>query len=1222
MENLLTLLNKISQVSPVGVFNQEVIIVQNPGMQHWLNLAIASERGISMNMRYALPAQYLWQLIRTLASEDKVPEQSPYSREVLTWRIYALLATETVINDDIFKPATCYWLDSSVSNDTSNVVLDSTTNYLTHTLASTLTNTSSKADLKRYQLAGQMADLYEQYLIFRPEWLDAWQRGEEVIELSAENKWQAKLWQLLISELPYNPVELLNNAIENIADKLSNDPKILPKRMSFFGINTMAPMWLNFINALSEYIDVDFFHLNPCFSYWGDIISEKQAIKKLSHWSNGADNNEHLFVGNPLLANFGQQGREFLALLQDYSTVNIELFVKASSDNDNQGEGEHEGSASSTCILHQLQNDILALNDATEKCDASDKGDVTKQSSPLIDDSITIVSCHSALREVQALHDYLLHQFNDTAHNKDKLTPKDVLVMCPQIEQYAPYVNAVFTRGWQDLTDEVPPLPCSIADRSAKDSDPLIAAFSELLTLPDSRFQVSQLLGFIRLPAVANKFAINAEDSEKISLWLQQATIHWGLDQAHKEALLGEQASNSFTWQQGLSRLLQGFAYSDTDSIYQNQLLLGAVEGDDAILLGQLMLFIEQLQQFSHQLNNARTAKEWQSFLLSQLELLFTTRLVFSTNTTEQATHQTNNQIENSIAIIEQAISSLVEYCEHAHFDEKIELAIIVDFLNNHFSQGDASRQFMIGQVTFCSMLPMRSIPFKVIAVLGLNDGEFPRQRPALGFDLIAQSKALLGDRSRRGDDRYLFLEALISARKALYLSYQGRNIRNNNEKQPSLVLKELMGYLAQGYGWQFEGVNANVHQMPMQPYSENNYLIQALESGIESSIKPSFDANWLTLGQNELAITSQDTLMVEACDIADTVNTLSATELIRFFQHPSKVFAQRVLNLYLDVNEVSLDDVEPFTPNHLENYLLKQDLLVASLAAKNSATIEEVINVASLSGKFPDLPSTQLHFDDALDASSQLAQEIIDQGCDNPELIDCQIVLSNTNQNSVGNSAELSITIVAQLPVKVTDSGTQLVFYRSSSAKPKDLFTLYLHHLILQVWKQQNSAIAHGSNISTSSTNPLSLLGKVEQTRGFYFNTKAQKVEQYSISCEGAEEAQTELIMLLNVYSQGQKQPLMLNGDLAAQVFKESRGKRVEMTQDSLEQFWQGSAMTIGAMPGFGSDSYIHYFWPQCPDIDNLVPQVESVYQGLYSRVLKEKTSGKPIKKTKGVSH
>jgi exodeoxyribonuclease V gamma subunit len=1223
MENLLTLLNKISQVSPVGVFNQEVIIVQNAGMQHWLNLAIASERGISMNMRYALPAQYLWQLIRTLASEDKVPDQSPYSREVLTWRIYTLLATESVIRDDDFKPATRYWLEQVTSTSTVNFTIDSSTNSVTETSSEKHLKLSNKADLKRYQLAGQMADLYEQYLIFRPEWLNAWEQGKEEISLSFDNKWQAKLWQLLISDLPYNPVELLNDAMSNIADKLASDSNILPKRMSFFGINTMAPMWLNFINAISDYIDVDFFHLNPCFSYWGDIINEKQAIKKLSHWSKGVSNEEYLFIGNPLLANFGQQGREFLALLQNYSTVNIELFVKASTDNnkvDDHNDDNYLDSNGnkipSTCILHQLQNDILELSDATEK------NDKTAQLSPLIDDSITIVSCHSALREVQALHDYLLHQFNDTVNETDKLTPKDILVMCPQIEQYAPYVNAVFTRGWQDLTDEVPPLPCSIADRSAKDSDPLIAAFSELLTLPDSRFQVSHLLSFIRLPAVANKFAINTEDSEKISLWLQQATIHWGLDQSHKKTLRGEKASNSFTWQQGLSRLLQGFAYSDTDCIYQNQLVLGAVEGDDAILLGQLMLFIEQLQNFSHQLNITRTAKTWQTFLLNQLELLFTTQFVFSTNASEQAklqvTNQTNNQIDNSIAIIEQAIASLVEYCEHAHFDEEIGLPIIVDFLNNHFSQGDASKQFMVGQVTFCSMLPMRSIPFKIIAVLGLNDGEFPRQRPPLGFDLIAQSKAVLGDRSRRGDDRYLFLEAIISARKALYLSYQGRNIRNNNEKQPSLVLKELMDYLSQGYGWQFEQESSNVHQMPMQPYSEDNYLV----NNTKTNFKPSFDANWLALGQNEKTELTQNDLLVDACDIADNVHTINSTELIRFFQHPSKIFAQQALNLYLDSNKISLDDIEPFTVNHLDNYLLKQDLLAACLSAKNSLSTTQVIETASLSGKFPDLPSTEGHFDDALDASTQLAQEIIDQGCDNPELIDCQIVLKTK-------------IITAQLPVKVTNTGAKLVFYRSSSAKPKDLFTLYLHHLILQVWQQQNNDITSYSTSSFSSIGPVSsvnlinsnnLLSQVEQTRGFYFNTKAQKVEQYSVShnsndiMENAESAKEELTLLLEVYAQGQKQAFMLNGDLAAQVFKESRGKRVEFTQERFEQFWQDAAMPTGNIPGFGSDAYIHYFWPQCPEVDNLLPKIESVYQGLYRNVLKFKAVKEKV--TKEVSH
>ena len=1180
MENLLLLLNKISQVSPLGVFNQEVIVVQNAGMQHWLNLAIAKERGISMNMCYALPAQYLWKLIRSIASDEKVPEQSPYSREVLTWRIHALLASQEVIFDSDFNPATRYW----------NIDSDSSAAF------------SSQENLKRYQLAEQMADLYEQYLIFRPQWLDAWEKGQELVLLSQANKWQAKLWQMLNNQLAYNPVELLNDAIANIDCKIKQEPLLLPKRLSFFGINSMAPMWITFINALSEHIEVNFFHLNPCFSYWGDIISEKQAMKKLSHWSASVED-EHLFIGNPLLASLGQQGREFLALLQDYSTVNVELFVKASTEKAAQANNTDE--EPTECILHRMQNDILELNDAT------------KVPTELIDDSITIVSCHSALREVQALHDYLLHQFNDSAINslngEEKLTPKDVLVMCPQIEQYAPYVNAVFTRGWQDLNDEVPPLPCSIADRSAKDSDPLIAAFSELLTLPDSRFQVSQLLSFIRLPAVANKFSINEEDSEKITIWLQQATVHWGLDEDHKERVLGENVSNSFTWQQGLSRLLRGFAFSDCDSIYQEQLLLAAVEGDDAILLGQLILFIEQLQSLSQQLNTARTANNWQSFLLDQLEQLFTLNSVFSTEGNKDRTQQIidqqiNNQIENSLAIIEQAIAALVEYCSHAHFDEKIDLAIVIDFLNSHFSQGDASRQFMVGQVTFCSMLPMRSIPFKVIAVLGLNDGEFPRQRQPLGFDLMAQTSASLGDRSRRGDDRYLFLEAIISARNALYLSYQGRNIKNNNEKQPSLVLKELMDYLTQGYGWRFvndtvegsresENSKIQLQQMPMQPFSEDNY------TGINasSSVKASFDANWLTLAQNKEITIKEAALIVNDENIA--LDSLTSNDLIRFFQHPSKVFAQQALNLYLDSNDVQLEDVEPFSADYLESYLLKQALLNASLdvlgdnAQDNvemdiTTATETVLHTAKLSGKFPDLPSTQENFDVWLDDIKQFSDEILSHGCETPDLIDCKISLNK----STSNTQNQSVTLIAKVPVKQSGQGTQSVFYRSSSAKAKDLFTLYLNQLIVQVWQQQNI------NIANYNDNPL---GQVQSTCGFYFNSKSKKVEQHIVAA--IDDAEAELVMLVELYAQGQKQALLLNGDLAAQVFKQSRGKSVELTQERFEQFWLGSAMQgKDTASGFGEDAYIHYFWQQCPNIATYLPQLKSVYKGLYQSIQK----------------
>jgi exodeoxyribonuclease V gamma subunit len=1147
MENLVALLNKISQVSPLGVFSKEVIIVQNPGMQHWLNLAIAEDRGISMNIGYALPSQFLWGLIKSLATENSSLEQSPYSREVLTWRIYLLLATEIVTKDENFLSATTYWKDDN------------------------------SPDLKRYQLAVKLADLYEQYLIFRPNWLDRWQKEDTSFfekefnaSLPKDAIWQGKLWKLLIDQQPYNPIELIKDAIDNIDGALSKNSSLLPKRISFFAINTMPPIWLDFINQLSQHVEINFFHLNPCFAFWGDIISEKQAFKTLSHWSAGVDD-EHLFVGNPLLANFGQQGREFLALLQDYSSVNVELFVEAGEQNTND-----ESIQLKPCILHQIQNDILRLEDATAL-------NTSHASIPLVDDSITITSCHSALREVQALHDYLLHQFNQASSTGETLTPKDVLVMCPQIEQYAPYVNAVFTRGWQNIGDEVPPLPCSIADRSAKDSDPLIAAFSDLLTLPDSRFQVSHLLAFLRQSAIANKFGIDSEDLDKISVWLERASIHWGLNLSHKQQILGESANDNFTWQYGLSRLLRGFAYSDEDIVHDNQLLLSSVEGSDAILLGQLMLAIEQLQQFALTVTKARTPKEWQSYLLEQLDLLFSRGLHSSAMSTN---------IDNALQTIDDAIASFVEYTEHASLTDKIDLNIITDFLNKHFSQGDSSRQFMVGQVTFCSMLPMRSIPFKIIAVLGLNDGEFPRQRQPVGFDLMTHAKAKLGDRSRRGDDRYLFLEAIISARQALYLSYQGRNIKNNSEKQPSIVLKELMDYLAQGYGWNIDQTNdSNIRQMAMQPFSIENYL---KHSNTSKAIQGSFDANWLTLAKehedtitqdNSIFITDKpDVLVQEKLDIVD----IDASQLIKFFQHPSKVFAQHNLNLTLDNRDLVIDDVEPFSSNYLESYLLREALLNAYLSEDNQGA-EKALQRAKLSGKFPDLPSMADDYTTWLNDSEQFAKDIIDDEADNPIIIDCNIEITLASDERV--------CITSQLPVKRLNDGVSLVFYRSSTAKPKDLFSIYLNTLLVQVWQAQHIE---------KNDYKENILSEVNSSIGFYFNTKAQQVEQYIFNHHTTMSQSSIKVItdLVSTYYKGLKQPLLVNGDIAAQVFKLTRGKRIEMTQERFEQCWWGNESSRG----FADDEYMQYFWPDCPNLEDHLATIEALYADLYLVVEKVK--------------
>ena len=1214
MENLLVLLDKIQQLSPLPVFAQDTVIVQNAGMQHWLNMSLAEQRGISMNMRYALPSQFLWNLIRNLASDEDVPEQSPYSREVLAWRIDTLLASSEVTGDECFQVATQYWQANSADNDSEN------------------SSYSDAKQLKRYQLACQLADLYEQYLIFRPEWIHDWHQGvfnafdqadnasssgsdEAEQSLDSNAIWQGKLWHLLVREQAYDPRDLVALAIKNLNNTEKLKAQILPQRLSFFGINAMAPLWLEFINALSQQIDVHFFHLNPCYAYWGDVVTEKNAIEA---WLKGTDFSHqesadladvNLQVGNPLLANLGQQGREFMALLYQYSTINIDVFESAVADlateqiNNEKANNEKASSEQAqpslderkqASVLACVQEDILSLSDARHSTPN------IYQEAPKVDGSVLITSAHSALREVQGLHDWLLHQFN-----QDKsLTPKDVLVMCPQVEQYAPYVNAVFTRGWQDIADEVPPLPCSIADRISKDAEPLVAAFSQLLTLPDSRFQVSSLIALLRLPAMQARFAINLDDIEKITHWLELSAVHWGLDKTHKQQVLSQSsattlddATDSFTWQQGLSRLMRGFAFADHRVIYQNQLLLPTIEGSDSELLGKLMLIIEQLQLTAAKMSKARSATQWQQFLFELLTQLF------------------DDENDNGLAIVRSAIESLVEYCQHAGYHTDISLAVIRDFLNNHFSQPDPGRQFMIGQVTFCSMLPMRSIPFKIIAVLGLNDGEFPRQRQPLSFDLMTTTPAQLGDRSRRGDDRYLFLEAIISARQALYLSFQGKNIKNNKDRQPSLVLKELMEYLARGYGWQLLGLNrdseanilSQVRQLPMQAFSEQNYLGQFA----------SFDANWLNLRRENPALTtaikSADADLGDPLDVVNSEAHLVASELIRFYQHPGRYYGQKALYLYLDNTNTLINDVEPFVPNHLDSYLLRQDLLSYYLAPTQSKqSCQELLLSAKLSGSLPDLPSTDELIKGWQQDSENFSQFIITELAQGEDLIltpiDCSVTLNlahflsnnlagsseNTSSTAPGlfSADELAI-LTAVLPQRLTLStkltlvANKAVFYRSSSAKAKDLFTLYLHQLIIQV--AQTDAATH------------ELFADITATHGYYFDTKSQKPSQFYFS--ELVDAKTQLLCLVASYFLGQHQPLLLNGDLAEKVRK---SKVFEQAQ--FEQFWTDS----NSFQAFGDEPYIQYFWRKCPDFDDISPRLLALYQPMFDALQTVKVTAK----------
>ncbi len=1051
IENLVLLFDHIQRVDAGDPLHSEIVVVQNQGMRHWLSMRLAEQAGVCMNIEFLLPAEYFWRQIDELAHGVATAAPSTYSREVMAWRLDAVLAADETRNEPLCAEANAYW------------------------------QRGPRADVaKRFQLARQIADLFEQYLIYRPDWIRAWDQSTDSSgDGDTTRDWQAWLWRRLVAADPEHPLRLLEQALARLPEA-----ERLPPRVSFFGINAMPPLWLDFLGRLGEYTQVHLFHLNPCVEYWGDLRSEKQLARQFARWAD--DEQWASETGNPLLAALGAQGREFLSLLQEHASIEIPAFEPPA--------GFAPDDVPAT-LLQRLQNDILELRDGRET------------PTPSMDDSLTIVSSHNALREVQGLHDWLLRRFDEDPD----LTPGDVCVMCPAIERYAPYIEAVFTRDRREVDSAAPRLPCSIADRVLKDAEPLVAAFATLLELPDSRFRVSEVLAWLRLPAIGQRFSLADADLERITSWLESAAIHWGLDAEHKrEALRLQPVNDRFTWEQGLERLLLGFANGDQPALYRGRLLLPDVEGDDALLLGRLIQLLDTLRHHARELRRPRTASAWRRYLNGLRDELFSTL----------------DEDRDGHAILTQVIDDFGESAQLAGYHDEIPLAVVRDLLEARFATPEPGRQFMSGQITFCSMIPMRSVPFRIIAVLGLNDGEYPRQRIAAGFDLMAGAPRR-GDRSRRGDDRYLFLEVLISARERLYLSFQGNDIKTNQARQPSLILQELMDYLEAAHGWTPEAIR----RLPLQPFSP----ILFDPAGDQP---PSFDPGWARLATPAPAPRRRARLD----DWTPGDESIPLQRLIEALDHAPRAFARERLGLRLEHRAASLpDDAEPFAADHLLRYRFQQQWVEIRLEHEDAGPhLHELRQRLLLDGHLPDVPGVESMLDEWITQADAFAERIRAQGA----------------HRIVHEEAEIEIEglrLSARLPIADDDT---LLFQRLAETKGKDHLTLWLHHLFAQCARPAGAV-----------------------TRGFYRGGGKKDAKSIELVPLEPAEACARLTDLVALWRRILAEPLLLDARIAA------IWRRNELDAEHLAALWRGDRQR----PGLGDDATIRWFWPEPPPLKAL---------------------------------
>jgi exodeoxyribonuclease V gamma subunit len=889
LEVLLTRLRAVISGPVTEPFRPETIVVQNPGMARWLAQQLAAADGIAANLDFPLPASFVWRVFQ--AWQPALPEVAPFDRDLLAWRIYRLLPAR---------------LGSPAFNE------------LKHYLA------TPPRELKHWQLAGRIADVFDQYLVYRPELVLDWEAGRSS---GQGDDWQATLWRDLVTAgdgSPHRARLLADLQAAFDADQPPADPERLPARVALFGLSALPPAYCKVLEFVAAHCEVHLFLLNPCVEYWADLVDERGRTRRRARAlaNRQPDPGALLEIGHPLLASLGHTGQAFLDQVLELGGEADDTFVAPGADH----------------LLARLQRDMLTLTDRSH-------ADPAKRALVDPDDaSLTVHSCHGPLREVQVLHDRLLALFQRASDEGRPLEPRDVLVMAPDIDIYAPFIDAVFGAA--------PPgrqLPWSIADRRLGAEQPLLAALAELLDLPQSRITSTEVLGWLAVPAIGRRFGIDAAGLDRIRTWVDETAIRWGLD-AEMRAELDLPAEPANTWAFGLKRLFLGYALPADTLLYRDIVAYNDVEAADTDLLGGLQELIDHLAHWRRALAKPRTAAGWRAAIETLLDDLFSPE---------------DDDEETMLDRIREAMSTLAEQAALAGLDVDSPLPpeLIQAELKQVIDAPAGAQRFLTGRVTFCNMVPMRSIPARVIALLGMNGTDFPRGQRPVGFDLMARQPRR-GDRSRRDDDRYLFLEALLSVRDHLHISYIGRDLRENAVKVPSVVVDELLDCIDRGFVLDDNPLvpAPGVAEDASGPDWERRRPSRWIR--VEHPLQP-FSSRYFDGGDPRLSSHAEDWLGVAATSQADRTpafidaelpfdehpQTVELDDLIRFLRHPPRWFLERRLGLRLPYETTAPAETEPFVLDGLERWDIGQRLLTLAdeTGVSDDSLAEAVLRGAGL---------------------------------------------------------------------------------------------------------------------------------------------------------------------------------------------------------------------------------------------------------------------------------
>jgi exodeoxyribonuclease V gamma subunit len=1039
MEKLAEALGDVLSEAAGDALAPECVLVPGRGVAQWLSLRLAERFGVWSNVLYLYPRNFVsWALDRVLGKPGKA--LAALDPERLLWTVFS--ATEPLLERPEFAALRRY-----VEGDPTRV--------------------------RYFELCRRIAFTFDRYATYRPDLLQSWEKRKpsdptELPQLALfagakddEQAWQPILWRALHERLgPIYAGALERRFLRSLqqSQRLAN----LPARFSCFGVTHLPPSYARILVGLCPHVPVHMFQLRATEpAAPGERASGRGWGGSLLARGRGGR-------GNPLVESLGALALDFDAVLEQelaQQSVDTRVF-------------DLYAPSSGPTLLARLQRQILHNRPprAPEEAPAASA----------LDDSIRIHVCHSPMREVEVLHDQLL----DLLAAGRGIEPRDVVVMLPDVEAYAPLIEAVFRRSPGDALA----IPFSIADRSVQLAAPVVDALGRLFTLAEQRFSTPQVLDLLALDVVAARFGITPRDVEVLTGWLTRANVRWGRDADHRAAH-GHPHSDKTSWHFGLSRLLLGYAMeNEPPALVGGVLPAPEAEGLEAAALGKACDFVEALFEATRALGGEHTPGAWPEVVGAALDAL----CLNDADTAWQ--HQE----------VREALASLADNAREAGYSEPIGGAAYRELLFATLDAARPARGLLMGGVTFCSMVPLCTLPFRVVCLVGLGDGELPRRELSTDFDLIAHSPEgrRVGDRSRRSEDRYLFLEALVSARERLIITYTGQSIRDNAALPPSVLVSELCDQLAAlcPAAPGDDPLASVVVRHPLQAFSPRYF--DARDARLFSY------AEHYVAGAAAARAGPAPAFFASPLPATPAGDALGVSDLVRFYQNPTAHLLNRRLELFLRERDLDVPDREPQELSGLDRYAAGHELLELMLDDVPSERAKELILAT---GALPLGSPGELDFLDIHASASLIAEQVrgARRGAPRPAL--------NIEQRLPSGRL-----LLGNLPESF---GTGLIEHQFARVRAKHLLGFWIRHLVL-CWLS-----APGQHLSSC------LIGRPPEGSGVVRHELSRVADPARV-----------LDALVARYDEGQAQPLLLF-PATSRLFAEQYGKKQKPGWDLASQ-------------------------------------------------------------------